>query len=179
MTGNLKNAKIAVDALSVWVRVANELGAGNGKAAKFATTVSVITSIIIGLIFCVFIVVFHDKIALIFTSSTEVINAVDKLAILLAITVLLNSVQPVLSGVAVGSGWQAFVAYINIACYYIVGVPLGILMGWVFHFGVMGIWSGMIGGTAVQTLLLVYITIRCDWDKEAMKASSGMEKLNR
>ncbi|PIA51985.1 hypothetical protein AQUCO_01000096v1 [Aquilegia coerulea] len=41
------------------------------------------------------------------------------------------------AGVAIGSGWQAFVAYINIACYYIVGVPLGILMGWVFHFGVM------------------------------------------
>ncbi|KAF5199952.1 Detoxification-like protein [Thalictrum thalictroides] len=156
MTGNLKNAKIAVDALAVcqsingWelmiplaffagtgVRVANELGAGNGKGAKFATSVSVATSIFIGLIFCVLIVVFHDKIAFIFTVSTEVIDAVDKLAIILAFTILLNSVQPVLSGVAVGSGWQAYVAYINIGCYYIIGVPLGIIMGWVFHLGVM------------------------------------------
>ncbi|KAL5705449.1 Protein DETOXIFICATION 27 [Ranunculus cassubicifolius] len=196
MTGNLQNAKIAVDALSVcqsingWemmiplaffagtgVRVANELGAGNGKAAKFATTVSVITSVIIGLIFCVLIMVFRDKIALIFTSSGEVITAVDKLAVLLALTILLNSVQPVLSGVAIGSGWQAFVAYINIGCYYIIGVPLGILFGWVFHFGVMGIWSGMIGGTAVQTLILAIITMRCDWEKEAEKASTHMGKL--
>jgi Na+-driven multidrug efflux pump len=29
-----------------------------------------------------------------------------------------------------------------------------------------GIWSGMIGGTAVQTLILVYITAKCDWDEE-------------
>ncbi|PIA51986.1 hypothetical protein AQUCO_01000097v1 [Aquilegia coerulea] len=197
MTGNLKNAKIAVDALSVcqsingWelmiplaffagtgVRVANELGAGNGKGARFATIVSVVTSILIGVVFCVLIVALHDKIAFIFTSSTEVINAVDKLAIILAFTILLNSVQPILSGVAVGSGWQAYVAYINIGCYYIIGVPLGIVMGWVFHLGVMGIWSGMIGGTAVQTLILVIITIRCDWDKEAEKASSHMEKLS-
>ncbi|KAF5190331.1 Detoxification-like protein, partial [Thalictrum thalictroides] len=197
MTGNLKNAKIAVDALAVcqsingWelmiplaffagigVRVANELGAGNGNGAKFATYVSVATSTFIGLIFCVLILVFHDKIAFIFTVSTEVIDAVDKLAYILAFTILFNSVQPVLSGVAVGSGWQAYVAYINIGCYYIIGVPLGIIMGWVFHLGVMGIWSGMIGGTAVQTLILVIITIRCDWDKEAEKASSHMEKLS-
>lgn len=40
-------------------------------------------------------------------------------------------------GVAVGSGWQAMVAYVNLGCYYIVGLPLGFLMGWVFDLGVM------------------------------------------
>uniref|UniRef100_M0ZPW5 Ripening regulated protein DDTFR18 n=1 Tax=Solanum tuberosum TaxID=4113 RepID=M0ZPW5_SOLTU len=44
-------------------------------------------------------------------------------------------VQPVLSGVAVGSGWQLKVAYINLGCYYLVGVPLGILMGMFLHTG--------------------------------------------
>ena len=30
-----------------------------------------------------------------------------------------------------------------------------------------GIWGGMIfGGTAIQTLILCIMTIRCDWDKE-------------
>jgi Na+-driven multidrug efflux pump len=41
------------------------------------------------------------------------------------------------SGVAVGSGWQSTVAYINIGCYYIIGIPLGILLGWLFHLGVL------------------------------------------
>lgn len=40
-------------------------------------------------------------------------------------------------GVAVGSGWQAYVAYINLGCYYLLGVPLGFIMGWGFHYGVM------------------------------------------
>lgn len=43
----------------------------------------------------------------------------------------------IMTGVAVGSGRQATVAYINIGCYYIIGLPVGILMGWVFHLGVM------------------------------------------
>lgn len=80
------------------VRVANELGAGNGKGAKFATIVSVLTSIVIGLFFWIFIMFYHDKLAFIFSSSQLVVEAVNKLSILLAFTILLNSVQPVLSG---------------------------------------------------------------------------------
>lgn len=80
------------------VRVANELGAGNGKAAKFATQVSVTQSTVIGLLFCVLIMIFHNQFAYIFTSSSSVLQAVDDMSILLAVTILLNSVQPVLSG---------------------------------------------------------------------------------
>ncbi|RZC64366.1 hypothetical protein C5167_008054 [Papaver somniferum] len=196
MTGKLNNVKIAVSALAVcmkinsWemmiplaffaatgVRVANELGAGNGKAAKFSSIVSATTSMIIGLCICTMITIFHEKLSFLLTSSDVVIQAVDKLTFLLGITILLNSIQPILSGVAVGSGWQASVAYINIGCYYVIGLPLGVTLGWVFHLGVGGIWSGMIGGTAVQTLILIIMTMRCGWDLQAEKASSRMRML--
>ncbi|CAL9092015.1 unnamed protein product [Musa acuminata var. zebrina] len=195
LAGNLKNAEIAVDALSVcmninsWemmiplaffagtgVRVANELGAGNGKGARFATIVSVTTSAAIGLIFWSLIIGFHDKIALIFSSSSVVLEAVDRLSILLAFTVLLNSVQPVISGVAVGSGWQAMAAYVNIGSYYFIGIPIGIFLGWILKLGVLGIWAGMIGGTGIQTLILTILTIRCDWDREAIIARERVKK---
>ncbi|CAH8324818.1 unnamed protein product [Eruca vesicaria subsp. sativa] len=196
VTGNLQNAQIAVDSLSIcmaingWemmiplaffagtgVRVANELGAGNGRGARFATVLSVTQSLIIGLFFGAIIMVFHNQLAWIFSSSEPVLAAVNKLSILLAFTILLNSIQPVLSGVAVGSGWQSYVAYINLGCYYCIGLPFGFLMGWVFKFGVMGIWAGMIsGGTAVQTLILCFITLRCDWEKEAQKANARVNK---
>jgi multidrug resistance protein, MATE family len=78
--------------------VANELGAGNGKGAKFATIVSIVISLIIGLFFWALVMGLHDKISLIFTTSKVVLEAVDRLAILLAFTILLNSIQPVLSG---------------------------------------------------------------------------------
>lgn len=80
------------------MRVANELGAGNGEGAKFATMVSVITSTVIGFVFWLVIMIFNDKIVLLFTSSEPVLEVVDKLKVLLAFTILLNSVQPVLSG---------------------------------------------------------------------------------
>ncbi|TQD86519.1 hypothetical protein C1H46_027912 [Malus baccata] len=196
MTGHLQNATLSVDALSIcmtmnaWelmihlaffagtgVRVSNELGAGNGQAAKFAAKVSVAESSLIALFFCILIIAFRDNFGYIFTTNSDVIQRVNQMSYILGITILLNGVQPVLSGVAVGSGWQAWVAYINLFCYYIIGLPLGFVMGWVADLGVTGIWGGMIlGGTAVQTVILGIVTSRRDWEKEAQKASQHVNK---
>lgn len=35
-----------------------------------------------------------------------------------------------------GCGWQALVAYINVGCYYFVGIPLGAVLGFVCGFGI-------------------------------------------
>lgn len=80
------------------MRVANELGASNAQTAKFATTISVLTSLAVGLLFWLIIIVFHEKLAMIFTSSIPVIGMVNDLSVLLAFTILLNCIQPVLSG---------------------------------------------------------------------------------
>ncbi|TKY74409.1 TRANSPARENT TESTA protein 12 [Spatholobus suberectus] len=185
VSGYMHNTEIAIDALSVcvtiygWesmiplaflgatgVRVANELGAGNAKGAKFATVVSVVNTVLVGFIFWLIIVSFNKELALIFTSSSSVIQMVNELAMLLAFTILLNCIQPVLSGVAVGSGRQAVVAYINIGSYYLVGIPLGVLLGWLLPSGIIGMWTGMMSGTVVQTLILTIITMKYDWEKE-------------
>ncbi|GAU42630.1 hypothetical protein TSUD_238220 [Trifolium subterraneum] len=196
MTGNLHDAKTVVEALTIcltiniWemmfplaflaatgVRVANELGAGNGEAAKFASAVSVVTSIIISVFFWLLIMIFHTQFGYLFTSSELVIKEVNKLSRLLGFTVLLNSVQPVLSGVAIGAGWQKYVAYIDLGCYYLIGLPLGFLLGFVYQFGVQGLWAGLIcGGPALQTLILAWVTIRCDWNKEAERAKLHLSK---
>lgn len=37
---------------------------------------------------------------------------------------------------AIGAGWQGVVAYVNLACYYIIGVPLGVLLAYAFDLSV-------------------------------------------
>lgn len=36
-------------------------------------------------------------------------------------------------GVAVGAGWQSTVAYVNITCYYLIGIPVGVVLGYVIQ----------------------------------------------
>ncbi|KAJ7966696.1 Protein DETOXIFICATION [Quillaja saponaria] len=121
---------------AISVRVSNELGAGNARLAKFSVGVVSITSVAIGVVAMAVVLATRDIFPYLFTNSVPVAEETTKLGVLLSFTVLLNSLQPVLSGVAIGAGWQSLVAYINIGCYHIVGLPAGILLGFVFDFGV-------------------------------------------
>ncbi|KAL0404726.1 UNVERIFIED_CONTAM: protein DETOXIFICATION 21 [Sesamum radiatum] len=150
LTGNLKNAEVEVSALSIclnisgWemmialgfmaaagVRVANELGKGDSKAAKFSILNIVLISFALGFTLFVFFLVFREHLAHIFTNDHDVAKEVSHLSPLFAFTILLNSIQPVLSGVAVGAGWQSVVVYVNLASYYLIGIPIGVLLGYV------------------------------------------------
>ena len=80
------------------MRVSNELGAGNAKIAKFAVVVVSITSVAIGVVCLVVVLTTRDYFPYLFTSSDAGAKETTKLALLLGVTVLLNSLQPVLSG---------------------------------------------------------------------------------
>ncbi|GMN44964.1 hypothetical protein TIFTF001_014150 [Ficus carica] len=180
LTGHLEDPIIAVGSLSIcmningWegmlfiginaaisVRVSNELGSGHPRAAKYSVIVTCIESLCIGIFFASLILITKDHFAVIFTDSKEMQVAVSRLAFLLGITMVLNSVQPVISGVAVGGGWQALVAYINLFCYYVIGLPLGFLLGYKTNL-------------KVETLILVYIIYKTNWTKEVERASERL-----
>ncbi|KAF7087051.1 hypothetical protein CFC21_090272 [Triticum aestivum] len=189
LTGHLDDAEIAVDSISIcmningWegmlfiglsaaisVRVSNELGSGRPRATVHAVAVVLAQSLALGLAAMVLILATRDEFAGIFTGDRHLQKAVANIAGLLAVTMVLNSIQPVISGIAVGGGWQAAVAYINLGCYYAFGLPLGFIFGYLFRWGVRGIWAGMLCGTALQTGILMYMVFKTDWKAEATRA---------
>ncbi|CAL9088667.1 unnamed protein product [Musa textilis] len=195
ITGLLKEPALALDSLSVCmgistgvfmisvgfnaaasVRVSNELGAGNPKSAEFSVVLVTAVSSAVSVVAATIVICLRDYISYIFTEGETVARAVSDLCPLLAAAIVLNGIQPVLSGVAVGCGWQAFVAYVNVGCYYIVGVPAGCLLGFKFGLGVKGIWCGMLAGTVIQTLILLLVTFRTDWNKEVEEAKKRLDK---
>ncbi|XP_054816131.1 protein DETOXIFICATION 21-like isoform X6 [Prosopis cineraria] len=125
-----------------------------------------------------FLAAARERLAYIFTTNQQVAVAVGDLSPLLAFSILLNSVQPVLSGVAVGAGWQSIVAYVNIGCYYIIGIPVGVVLSKVLHLQVKGIWMGMLFGTLVQTIVLTIITCKTDWDEQVLLARRRVDRYS-
>lgn len=65
-----------------------------------------------------------------------------------------------------GAGWQFLVAFINVGCYYIIGLPIGAVLGYKFDLGVKGIWSGMLAGCLLQIIILIFVFLRANWKKE-------------
>ncbi|XP_022887086.1 protein DETOXIFICATION 35-like [Olea europaea var. sylvestris] len=195
LAGNFDNAVTAVGSLTIctnidgWesmlfigvnaaisVRVSNELGLGHPRATKYAVYVTVFQSLLIGILCMIIVLASRNHFAIIFTHSEPMQRAVARLSVFLGVTMLLNGVQPVISGVAIGGGWQALVAYINLACYYVFGLPFGYFLGYVANFGVMGLWGGMIAGVGLQTLLLLLVLYKTNWNKEVEQTTKRMQK---
>ncbi|KAI9093692.1 hypothetical protein K1719_027141 [Acacia pycnantha] len=197
LAGSVKNAEVQIDALSIciniigWefmiafgfltaasVRVSNELGRGSAKAAKFSIVVTVATSLTIGFLLFLFFLFLKERLAYVYTTNQQVVASVGDLSPFLAFSILLNSVQPVLSGVAVGAGWQKIVAYVNIGCYYIIGIPVGVILSKILHMQVKGIWIGMLFGTLIQTIVLIIITCKTDWDEQVLLARRRVDRYS-
>lgn len=195
LAGYTKDAEVAISAFSIclnlnaWdfmvtlgllgaacVRVANELGRGDAKAVKFSIKVILCTSSAIGVTLWVLCLIFGNKIGLLFSNEEAVVQTVSDLSILLAFSMLFNSIYPVFSGVAVGAGLQATVAIINLVCFYIIGLPVGILLGYVASLQVKGIWIGMLFGVVAETVALSFMMWRTNWDEEVLKASTRLKR---
>lgn len=198
ISGLLANPTIALDSISIAmnylnmdvnfmlgfcaaasIRVSNELGASHPKVAKLSVLVVNANSIMISIVFSSIVLICRVGLSKLFTSDSEVIDAVSHLTPLLAISVFLNGIQPVLSGVAIGSGWQAVVAYVNLTTYYIIGLPIGCVLGFKTSLGVAGIWWGMIIGVFLQTMTLIILTARTNWNAEVEKATERLKTSTR
>ncbi|CAK7337339.1 unnamed protein product [Dovyalis caffra] len=83
---------------AISVRVSNELGMGHPRGAKYSVYVTVFQSLVIGLVCMAVVLIAKDYFAYLFTSSEVMRVATSKLAFILGITMVLNSVQPVISG---------------------------------------------------------------------------------
>ncbi|KFK36328.1 hypothetical protein AALP_AA4G108600, partial [Arabis alpina] len=159
-------------------RVSNELGAGNPNMAKLAVrvviSIAIVESILVGSV----LILIRKIWGFAYSSDPQVVTYVASMFPILALGHCLDSFQTVLSGVARGCGWQKIGAFVNLGSYYLLGVPLGLLLGFHFHFGGRGLWLGIICALVVQGVCLSLITFKTNWDEEVKKATSRVESTS-
>ncbi|MQM06396.1 hypothetical protein Taro_039219 [Colocasia esculenta] len=150
---------------AVSTRVSNELGAGNIDKAKNAVAVTLKLSILLALTIVLLLIFGHDIWASSFSDSRVIMEEFASMTPLLAISILLDSAQGVLSGVSRGCGWQHLAAWTNLAAFYGIGMPLALLLGFKFALHDKGLWIGLICGLSSQACALLIITLRTNWAK--------------
>ncbi|CAM6093504.1 unnamed protein product [Calypogeia fissa] len=155
---------------SASTRVSNELGAGKASAGQKAAAVGFSLGVGQGLIVSSIAFAARHVWAYAFTSEPEVVDYVAKIMPFLSVLTILDSCQTVLSGVTRGSGNQALGAYTNLAAFYIVGLPLAIMLAFHYNLSGKGLWIGMIAALAVQTLALGAMAMFSNWEKQAEDA---------
>ncbi|ONI13163.1 hypothetical protein PRUPE_4G206700 [Prunus persica] len=144
-------------------RVSNELGAGNPDKAKKAMAVTLKLSVLLGLLVVLALAFGHNIWASLFSDSSAIIKLFASMTPFLGISIMADSVQGVLSGVARGCGFQHLAMYVNLGTFYLVGMTVACVVGFKLKLYAKGLWIGLICGLCCQAALLLLVTLRTKW----------------
>ncbi|CAN1291525.1 Protein DETOXIFICATION 16 [Linum perenne] len=174
MSGLLPNPQLETSMMSLSTRVANELGAGRPKAAILAVRVGTCMSIVQGLSLSLILVWIRHVWGYVYTNDEELAAYIAAVIPILAVSNFMDALQAVFSGVARGCGWQLMGTFVNLGAYYLAGLPAAMLLTFVFNFGGMGLWMGIICGSTIQAFVLFGITQSTNWELEVRKAKARL-----
>ncbi|CAA6668703.1 unnamed protein product [Spirodela intermedia] len=164
-----------ISGFSAAYTLANELGAGNVDKAKNVVRVALKLSTILAVTIILILSFGHDIWVNFFSSSPDISREFAYMTPLLSISILLDSVQGILSGVSRGCGWQHLEAWTNLAAFYVIGLPIALLLGFTLKFYDKGLWMGLVCGLFCQACSLLIIMIRANWS--TIQLSTGQDNL--
>ncbi|KAL6331770.1 hypothetical protein AAG906_020109 [Vitis piasezkii] len=190
LSGLLPNPKLETSALSISlnissviymiplglcgaisVRVSNELGAGRPQSARLAIYVVLFMVTIEGVLVATILISGHKFWGYSYSNEEKVVKYVGEIMVLVAVSHFWDGIQTVLSGMVRGSGKQKIGALINLGAYYLVGIPFGALLAFVYHIGGKGLWTGIMVSLFMQAVSLAIIFFCTNWEREAKKAT--------
>ncbi|MDN5288905.1 MAG: family efflux transporter [Mucilaginibacter sp.] len=90
----------------------------------------------------------------IITSDESVITIAAQLLIIAAFFQLFDGTQVVGLGILRGMGDVNIPTFITFLAYWVIGLPVGYLLGITFNLGVYGVWYGLVLGLATASILL-------------------------
>ncbi|KAK7380321.1 hypothetical protein VNO78_32829 [Psophocarpus tetragonolobus] len=155
-------------------RVSNELGAGNSYAARVAVLAAMSLAVMETTVVSTTLFACRNVYGYVFSNEKEIVDYVTVMAPLVCISVIVDSIEGVLTGIATGSGWQHLEVFVNLGAFYLCGIPMAVLLGFEGRLGGKGLWIGIQCGSVVQTIILSIITGCINWEKQAIKAKTSI-----
>ncbi|ONK67856.1 uncharacterized protein A4U43_C05F4520 [Asparagus officinalis] len=126
-------------------RVSNELGAGNPEGAQLAVQIVMFIAVTEAIVVSSTLFALRKVVGYAYSNEKEVIDYVMEMLPLVCISVIMDSLQGVLSGIARGCGWQHIGAYVNLGAFYLFGIPVAVVLGFPLHVGgtrgILSVWN--------------------------------------
>ncbi|MFQ6625041.1 hypothetical protein Gotur_003580 [Gossypium turneri] len=185
LTGRLRNAKQAVGVIAIVLnfdyllysvmlslatcastRVSNELGSNQPIAAYQSAYVTLAVSTISG---CV---------------GALAMVGVKKMMLLMAVIEVVNFPLAVCGGIVRGTARPWLAMYANLGGFYLLALPLGVVLAFKAALGLSGLLIGLLVGMATCLALLLVMVVRIKWHEEADKAhilasDGNLETVNK
>ncbi|KAK9072112.1 hypothetical protein SSX86_008544 [Deinandra increscens subsp. villosa] len=159
-------------ALSVGVstRVGNELGANRPAKARVSMIVSLFMAVMVGLMAMLFTMLMRRQWGRLFTNDPDILELTSLALPIAGLCELGNCPQTTGCGVLRGSARPTIGANINLGSFYLVGMPVAIIMAFVFKMGFAGLWLGLLAAQGSCALLMLCFLCKTDWIAQVDRA---------
>ncbi|KAL2499461.1 MATE efflux family protein [Abeliophyllum distichum] len=158
-------------------RVSIELGAGNPQKARVAVSVVMFLAVIETVTVSIALFFFRHILGRAYSNEKQVVDYIGAMIPFICLSIVTDSLQAVISGIARGTGWQHIGAYINLGAFYIVGIPVAVVLGFTLHLKAKGFWIGIVIGSVLQSTILSLVTGFTDWQNQAIKARERLSEV--
>ncbi|KAG8369163.1 hypothetical protein BUALT_Bualt15G0122700 [Buddleja alternifolia] len=157
--------------LGVSTRVSNELGAKRPAKARISMIVSLFCAVALGFSAMLFTTLMRHRWGRLFTNDVEILELTTVALPIAGLCELGNCPQTTGCGVLRGSARPTIGANINLGSFYLVGMPVAFLMGFVLKMGFAGLWVGLFAAQGSCALLMLLVLCRTDWNVQVERAN--------
>lgn len=156
--------------LGVSARIGNELGARRPAKARISMIVSLVFAAALGLGAMLFATLMRHQWGRFFTRDKEILELTAAALPLAGLCELGNCPQTTGCGVLRGSARPTIGANINLASFYLLGLPVAFLMGFVLKMGFTGLWVGLFAAQGSCAVMMIIVLCRTDWVHQVERA---------
>lgn len=164
--------------LAVSTRVSNELGANRPAKARLAVMVASCCAVVLGVFAMAFTTTIRHAWGRMFTNDETILRLTAMALPIVGLCELGNSPQTTGCGVLRGSARPSVGVKINLASFYIIGMPVSIILVFWLQVGFVGLWLGLLVAQASCAISMLLVMLRTNWRLEAerskdLKRNSG------
>lgn len=147
-------------------RIAYHIGSGDLHKCKLATKVTLINiaCVLCAINFSLFTFL-GNPLSSIFTKDKEVVKISCSILKIIAVNQLYDVFNILSAGCLRAQGRQKIGGYLNLISYYVIGLPVGIYLGFKTSLGVDGFWVGLGVGIFVLATAETYFVVRSNWNE--------------
>ncbi|KAI8816045.1 mate-domain-containing protein [Fimicolochytrium jonesii] len=156
-------------------RIGNALGAVAPRTAKAGAMACVVLSVMLATVNFTAIFAVRNQWGWVWSSDPEVVKLVASILPLAAVFQVSDALGAASGGILRGCGRPEIGAYINLAGYYIIGLPISFIAAFKFDLDIAGLWLGLTVAIILVSATTLFIISRLDWKVEAARAGKRIQ----
>ncbi len=137
------------------IRVSNAFGRSDWPKIAVIGKSTLVVALLYGSFCAIAFAVFRHQLPMFFNDNGEVLQMAGLLLLFAAVFQISDSTQAIGAGLLRGIKDVKFPTILIAIAYWVIGLPLGYVLGFTFNMGASGIWLGLITGLTLASVFLI------------------------